>query len=406
MKYIIGILLVLFASYADIFLFRINIIPLQPSQFLIPLFIILVFLNYPLKDIAKSFESHTFKFLLFSFVISFIYSAFSNSSAEVIKTIIGLDMITLLLYGLALHFFKVESKKTVTMVMLFALMVLGGSIIYDFVIGLPAYDLKLAQSTRKGGFGENPNQAASGIKFLALGLLVLINKNIFFRYAVIVFMLLSIFLTFSRSGLVSVVLIIILGTMNDWHNEFVFTPITVFKSLFKLIIIFTVLFISLVALSDVIKANFPAFTRGDAGARIDLLTGKSEISINENGKQDGRALLLIKYWNDFSDFPWGHGTGYSSDKKFNRLNTHNYLLYLGINYGIITLFVFIFLLGYSSSLAIKQNHFYYFIFIILVFFECFFDHTIWYFRALTISLAFFDSEIYKKQITQAKRLKI
>src|SRR5690606_35544533 len=169
MKYILAILLILFASYADIFLYRVSIVPVPPAEFLIPLFMVLFVLNYPLKDYIDILKSHTFKLLLVTLVLSVIYAVVSKSTTDTIKEIIVLNIITLILYVFALHFFRTENKKTILIVLILGFATLSLSVLYDFFVGLPKYSLELASNVRKGGFGENPNQAASGIKFLALG---------------------------------------------------------------------------------------------------------------------------------------------------------------------------------------------------------------------------------------------
>jgi hypothetical protein len=152
-------------------------------------------------------------------LLSIIYASISPAKTSIITEKIALNTITLLLYTFTVHFFRTENKKTVTLVIAMSLIVLAGSLLYDFFIGLPKYNLRLSQSVRKGGFGENPNQAASGIKFLAIALLVLIYKNKKLRYITIAFMVVTVFLTLSRSGMVSVILILILGTMNNWSSK-------------------------------------------------------------------------------------------------------------------------------------------------------------------------------------------
>ncbi|MBC3758986.1 O-antigen ligase family protein [Hyunsoonleella sp. SJ7] len=398
MKYILGTLLILFASYADIFLHRIHIIPVPPASFLIPLFFGLFIMNYSIKDFSNTFKSHSFKFLLFIIIISIVYSALTRAEMFIITQEIVLNIITLILYSFALHFFTVESKEKVLFVVGGALLVLGGSLLYDFFIGLPEYSKKLSEAVRKGGFGENPNQAASGIKFLALCVLVLVNKNKTWRYLVIVFMLVAVFLTLSRSGMASVILILIFGTMNEWSSEFKIKPRTVFVSGLKLVLMMSILFMALVSFSEVIKENFPEFSRGAAGERMDMFLGKSKVTIDEGGRAGGRSLLLVKYWNEFQDNPLGYGTGYTADQRFNHLNTHNYFLSLAVNFGILTLIVFLIYLVYGIKLAFETPQAYYAIFVALIVFEGFIAHNIWYTRTLIICLAFFDSTIYRKKI--------
>jgi len=397
MKYILAILLILFASYADIFLYRVSIVPVPPAEFLIPLFMVLFVLKYPLKDYIDILKAHTFKLLLVTLVLSVIYAVISKSTTEIIKEIIVLNIISLILYVFAVHFFRTENKKITVIVMLTAFITLAGSVWYDFFIGLPKANIDYALNLRKGGFGENPNQGSSGIKFLAFGVLLLLSKAKLSRNLIIVFMITSVFLTFSRSGVVSVILILIFGIMNNWVQEFRINAVVLFKSFFKMLITFSILYSILLVFSNVIKENFPGFTEGSAGQRIDLLLGKSNKSIiAEDTQSGGRGDLFFSYLSDFANNPIGYGTGYTSDQHFNSLNTHNYYLYMAVNYGFFALIIYLIYLGYSMKLAIRLDHFYYSVFVVLLIFEGFISHSIFYERAILVSLAFFDSQIYRK----------
>jgi O-antigen ligase len=399
MKYILGVLIILFASYADVFLFRIGIIPFYPSDFLLPLFFGLFLLRYSIKEFIDVCKTHSFKLLLLILILSIVFGALSNSTFEVIKQEILLNLITLLLYVFVLHFCRKENKKVVTITFLLAFVVLAGSVLYDFFIGLPKYSLELAGSVRKGGFGENPNRAATGIKFLGLCVLLLLHNKKAKRYWIISILVISVFLTFSRSGTISVVLILMLGTMNNWNSTFQLNIKILFKSFFIVIFLFTILYVGLLSFSEVIKENFPAFTRGEAGKRMDLLLGKGEKGIIEEdmgSSAGGRGNLLISYLNDFMANPFGYGTGYSSSRASNRLNTHNYYLYMAVNYGILALILYLVYICYSLNLSIKLSQFYYFIFFVLFIFEGLVTHSIFFERPILISLAFFDSQIYRK----------
>ncbi len=399
MKYLIAILLILLASYADIFLFRIGIIPLQPSYFVIPLFLSVCLIKYPLLDYLDILKSHSFKFFLSILIFSIVYAAITKVSTATITTNITLDIITLLIYVFAVHFFRTEKKPLVFAVIFFAFVTLAGSVVYDFIIGLPKYSVKLSEAVRKGGFGENPNQAASGIKFLALATLVFLNRFKTKRMFLIAAMVIAVFLTFSRSGIVSVILILVFGIANNWNTNFTITVPILFKSLFKMALLFSTLYLGLVLLAGVIKDNFPAFTRGAAGDRIDLIIGKSEKgAISEDvGSGGGRGDLMFEYFRKFKAQPFGYGTGYTSEKRFNALNTHNYYLFLAVNYGILALIIYLIYLGFGIKIAIQSDQFYYLIFLSLLIFEGLISHSIYQERALLISLAFFDSLIYKRQ---------
>lgn len=398
MKYLIGVLIVLFASFADIFLYRIGIIPFQPSSFLLPFFLVVCAIKYPILDIWDILKSHTFKFFAFILILSIVYSAFSPASVKVIKMEVVLNLLTLLLYVYLVHFFRTESKTLVFLVTFSSFALLASSVWYDYFIGLPKFSTNLIEMARKGGFGENPNQAASAMKFLALCVLVYLQQLKIKRILFIAAMVASVFLTFSRSGIVSVILILILGTANNWSSKFQLTSKRLFASLFKMGFLFTGLYIGLVMLVSVLITHFPDFARGAMGDRIDLLLGKSKSSaISEDvGSGGGRGDLLLKYTNLFVENPLGYGTGFTTDERYNFLNTHNYYLYLAVNLGILALILYLVYLWLGIKLSIKSNQFYYLIIVTLLMFEGLVTHHIFFNRSMLISLAFFDSLIYKK----------
>ncbi|MBO3116904.1 O-antigen ligase family protein [Winogradskyella sp. DF17] len=398
MRYILGVIIIILASYSDIFLFRMGLLPSSPAYTIIPVFIALSFMTFPLTDILDIFRSHTFKMLALVLIFSLIYTAITRAKLAVILEKVTLNTITIFLYVLCVQFFRTSSSNLSIMVMVSAFFILGGSVVYDMFIGLPKRSLELAMSVRKGGFGENPNQAASGIKFLALAALVFLTDKIKLKYIVIAFMVVSVFLTFSRSGLVSVVFILGLGALNNWDYQFKFTPVTIVQRSVKLVILFVVLFIALVGIGNIVRANFPAFNRGEAGKRLDLLTGNSKTkNVSKQAFEGGREVLLAIYWNEFKKNPLGYGTGYSSDKSANnnKLNTHNYYLYLAVNFGFVALLCYLVYVLYNIRVSIKYDQFYYLIFSILFILEGFFTHSIFYYRPIIVCLAVFDSQVYK-----------
>jgi hypothetical protein len=402
MKYIIGVLIILFASFADIFLFRVGIIPLQPSKFLIPLFLVVVIVKYPISELLDLFKSHSARFLAFVFLISVVYSATSMASTEVIKTEIVLNLLNLILYIFIVHFFRTENTKLVFLVIFLSFVVLSGSLFYDFFIGLPKFSIALKEMARKGGFGENPNQAASALKFLALCVLVYLQQSKRKRTLFIAAMVFSVFLTFSRSGIVSVVLILIFGTANSWSSKFKITTPVLFKSFFKMAFLFTGLYLILVLFAGVIRESSPEFSRGAAGERLDLLLGKSKGNViaEDVGSGGGRGDLLFQYLDDFKENPLGYGTGFSTDERLNHLDTHNYYLFLAVNFGFIALIIYLIYLSHGVKLAFRADQFYYLIFLVLLVFEGFVSHHIFVDRSILISLALFDSLIYKKSMDE------
>lgn len=398
MKYLIAILLILFATFVDIFLYRISIVPVEPSHFLIPLFFIVCAFKYPIEDLFDIFKSHTFKLFTIILILSVIYSAVSSAPPKLIISEIVLNIFSLLIYAFTVHFFRTEKKSIVFITVLLSFIILSLSVWYDYFFGLPKFTKAAEEMLRKGGFGENPNQAASAMKFLALCVLFFLQNNKGKKTLFIIAMVVSIFMTFSRSGIISVILILVLGTANGWSSKFHLNPTILFKSFFRMIILFSMLYLGLLLFAGVIKSQFPELGRGAMGERIDLLLGKSDVNIiEEDLSSGGRGDLLIEYTNKFKINPFGHGTAHTSDRRYSTHETHNYYLHLAVNLGLIALLTYLIYLTFSIKLSLQANQFYYLIFIILIIFEGFVTHNLFFNRSILICLAFFDSLVYKKE---------
>jgi hypothetical protein len=396
MRYILFFLIILFVSFSDMFLHNIGIIPLSPAYFLVPLFFICSVITYHVRNYAKYLKTHTFGFLLLIVILSILYGVNDTVSIESIQQSIVLSLITLLLYSFCLILFVKSNPKETGFFILIGLTVMGASIWYDMFIGLPFTDLKLIGSARKGGFAENPNVAASAVKFLGLGLLLLYREKKTMRTIILVLTISSVFLTFSRSGLLSIFMAMVLLILNEWKIYFNLKMSHFFKVTIKMVIIFGVFFMLLLVFADIIKEEVPAFREGEAAERLDLLTGKSKagvISKDDEGSH-GRQGLVLSYLNVFYTNPFGIGTGYCSDKTLNLKNTHNYYLRVAVEFGIIGLFILGGYLFKSIKLAITKNNYYYFVFIILILFECMISHFLFQEKPLVVILALMDANLY------------
>ena len=402
MKYLLAVLLILFSTFVDIFLFRTGVIPVQPSSFLVPLFFVVSVVKYPIIDLLDILKSHTFKLFALLLFLSVVYSAVSVAPTENIIKDITLNIFTVILYVYVVHFFRTEDQKLVFLTVFTAFAVLALSVWYDYMVGLPKFSKNIEDMARKGGFGENPNQASSAMKFLALCVLVYLQNNKVKRSFFIIAVVASIFMTFSRSGIISVILILIFGTANSWSASFKINPVSLFKSSFKMIILFSILYVGLVMFAGIIKSQFPELARGAMGDRIDLLLGKSEGSVvgEDIGSGGGRGDLLFKFLDKFAKNPLGYGTSYTSDSRYTTHNTHNQYLYYAVNLGFVALLAYLIYLFVSIKLSLKHDQFYYLIFIVLLMFEGLVTHAIFFNRSLLISLAFIDSLIYKKVLDQ------
>jgi hypothetical protein len=387
MKYLLFILLFIFTTSLDRYLFNSGVIPLEPSKFFIPLFLIISVLSYKYELYLSVFKTHTFKFFLIFFFLSIFFSTISEASFEVVITDIVNKIITLMLFTMAMCFFhKYDIKLTKTLFFI-SIVVLGLSIWYDTFFGLEFTKIGL----RKGGFATSPNAASSAIKLLGFCLIINI-KNSKSRLLLLLFIASTIFITFSRSGFLSLLIIIIFLVINQWSPKFNVNAWKLISSSFKIIAIGLVSYFILLNIADILQKQIPEFSEGSAGKRIDLLLGRSnpnDIMFLDQG-ESGRETVALKFIDLFKDNPFGYGTGYTSDIEINSTNTHNYYLTAAIDFSIIGLLVLIWFLFSGFKFAIKFNYYYYFIFFILLFFECFVSHDLFTHRAIIISLAFMD----------------
>ncbi|SEQ45889.1 O-Antigen ligase [Hyunsoonleella jejuensis] len=395
MKYVLFFFIILFVSGADRFLFRVGIVPVSPAYLLVPLSFVMFFIKFDIRKYFIYLKTHTAKFLFLTFICTLIFSLNDKVSFEIMLNEIVAFSTTVLLYSFCLIFFTECSTKEIRFFLFIGFIVICASIYYDMFIGLPVTDVDLVDQARKGGFAENPNTAASAVKFLGLGLLLLYASEKKMRMVVLTIMLSSVFITFSRSGLLSVILIVIFLSLNEWK---IFLNIKFSRLLLtslKMILLFGFFYMLILVFADIIRQEVPAFREGAAGERLDLLTGQSdEIITSDDRTSDGRSTLVIRYLNKFADNPLGSGTAYCADKNISSKNTHNYFLRVSVEYGIFGLIIFIIFLYKSIKLAREKEHFYYLVFIILIIFESVISHYLFVEKPIVVVLALLDYSLY------------
>lgn len=393
MKYFILLLIVLFTTSLDLYLNKSGVVPLKPSAFFIPLFFLFSLLSYKPTDYFIVFKTHTFKMLLLFFILSIIYSLNTDTTREFLLIDIVNRLITLFLYVFSVLFFENNKSKTTKIMFIISVVVLGLSIWYDTFFNLE-YGIKIL---RKGGFAENPNVGASALKFLGIPLLLLVNNN---KLKLIIFfgILATVFITFSRSGLISLFLIMILMLINEWQPTFNFNAKTLLTTISKTIAILFLSYVVIFNIAKFIQSEIPSFAEGDAGDRIDMLLGEKENNSTfmnaDDVSQGGRSSVAKNYLKKFMINPFGYGTGYTSDVTINFTDTHNYYLTVGINYGFIGLLTLFWFIIKSFRLSIINNNYYYFVFICLFCFECFISNGVLSEKALVIVIAFMDQKLY------------
>ena len=326
-------------------------------------------------------------------MLSVVYAINSPANEEVVLTEVVNSAITFLLY-MCFYVIFVTSKHSELRIFFFtSLVVISCALFYVMFFGLNPANLNV----RKGGFSGNPNIAATSLKFLGLCLLILMSKHIKIRNGVLIFIILAIFMTFSRSGLIGIALIAVLMIFNEWKPKFRFSALKFITSGFKILIAFFLIYFVLSISAEYLQQEIPALNEGDAKARVDLLLGKSAsgvIATNDDNNSYGRKNLTIMYTNEFMDDPLGHGTGYSSDFDIKLQDTHNVFLKMAVNYGFVG---FILILGFfisSLNNAIKTNNYFYFVFTLILLTEGLASHNMFFERPLLLSLAMMDSILY------------
>lgn len=393
MKYFILLLIVLFTTSLDLYLNKSGVVPLKPSAFFIPLFFLFSLLSYKPTDYFIVFKTHTFKMLLVFLILTIIYSLNTETAREYLLIDVINRLITLILYVFAVLFFENNTNKVIKIMFLFSVVILGLSIWYDTFFNLE-YGIKIL---RKGGFAENPNVGASALKFLGLALLLLVNNN---KLKLLIFfgILATVFITFSRSGLISLFMIMILMLINQWKPNFNFNAKNLLSTISKTSVILFLSYIVIFNIAKFIQSEIPSFAEGDAGDRIDMLLGEKEnnntfMNADDVGK-GGRSSVAKNFLEKFMTYPFGYGSGYASDETINPINTHNYYLTAAINYGFIGLLTLFWFIIKSFKLSFINNNYYYFVFTCLFFFECFISNGVLSEKAIIIVIAFLDQRLY------------
>ena len=369
-----------------------GIFPYRPAHFFIPCFIGLSIISFNIKDYPYIFKTHTFRFFLIFGLLAAIFATQGYASSETVLTMITNSAITLLLYFFSVMVFTKTDIKVARTFFIISLVVLVLSLWYDMFVGLDKQSTEL----RKGGFASNPNITASAFKFMGLCLLLMYRKNKQMRLILLIILVSSIFMTFSRSGVVGIVICILLLLMNEWKRHFNLNIQNAVGTIFKGAAILVLAYIVLLNLANFIQKEIPEFTQGEAGKRIELLLGRSSSPgmIKDDQRQKGRQGLALSYLNNFMDNPFGNGTGFTADKQINSKDTHNYYLKVAVEFGIVGLGVFLIYLFYSLRLAVKRDNFYYLVLIVMLMFESLISHGLFVEKPIIIALAFMDSNLY------------
>lgn len=338
------------------------------------------------------FRTHTFYVLLAFVIIGLVYSLKEGPSTEAIMTELINAVITLLFYAFTLILFSRTDDKLIKWFLFASMFCIIGSLLYDMFVGLDAMN----EDLRKGGFAGNPNIAASAMKLLGLCAIYLYRENKTARTLLLVFVVLSVFMTFSRSGMLGIVLMAFFLLLNNWKSHIEINAKTVTQAFAKMILSFVAIYMVLLTATNYLKQEIPEFGMGDAAKRIDMLLGRATSTTGTRDDQGkyGRKGLLKLYIKKFRENPMGYGTGHTSDKLINLKDTHNFYLKMAVNYGIIGLLILLTFFFISAKKSIQYDNYYYLVFTVVIMAECIASHNILQERPTLIALAFFDSKLY------------
>ncbi len=392
MKYLLYILMFIFATNLDIYMFNQEIFPYRPAHFFIPAFVVIAVISFNIKDYPAVMKTHTFRFLLLFALLSAIFATTGYSSSDTVLTALTNSAITLLLYFFSVFVFWKTRINAARMFFLVSVVVLALSLWYDLFVGLD----KLNDEIRKGGFATNPNLTASALKFMGLCLFLMYRNNKRMRTILLLILVSSIFITFSRSGIVGIAICVLLLLMNEWRHHFNLKLRNSVFTFFRGAVVLVIAYILLLNLADIIKKEIPEFTEGEAGKRIELLLGRQSQSamVTDDRREKGRAGLALAYFKHFMEKPLGSGTGFTAEKNINTKDTHNIYLKAAVEFGIFGLAILLVYYFYSFRISIKRNNFYYFVLFMMLFFEGFISHAIFVEKPILIALAFMDSNLY------------
>lgn len=383
MKTILSLFFILLLSVTDIYLYRIEVLPFEPSLSIIPLLFLFSLLNKEMLNNLKVLNKNTsLIFFVFLFIISILYSIKSTYSD--VQTSIGLVLLSIILYIVSYLFFFTVSIKNILRIFLIAYIILGSSVIIELVFSQNLL-------TRGAGFAENPNNAALRLIILSLVILHLIKSKKHKIYLLFSLLILS-FLTLSRSGILMSSVIIIYNLLTNFNNfDIKKLGIIVVKSITILILFF----ISFYFFSDYLIQNIPGFETRAAMERVNQIKGEERLFSESDFSEGGRLTIFKNYYNLFLENPYGYGTGTSSDRDFYPKATHNTFLRLAIDFGffgLIALFLYLFI---ALKKSLKSKNLDSFIFFIIILIACVFTNTLLENRTFLIGLAAID--FYRKK---------
>jgi O-antigen ligase len=386
MRILLGILYITVISVSDIFLFRIGLLPFEPSKVILPMVFLLVFINKNYWVYFRSIKGPSFSFLLGISLISILFSFFS--SHEELSYVLGLTFLSLGLYISSFLFFSSLQLWQIKIILFVSFLVLGFSVVYELIFSNNVV-------TRGAGFAENPNSSALRILFLFTILMYLFTRK---KHKILLLGLAIVFIfsTLSRSGMLILLLIFVLFHISNYGEYFNFLKLR--KRLFRTSVFFFFLILGFFNSIDFIVDYVPAFQHRAAMQRIEQIMGRSEFISDGDESEEGRVAIAKDYFDLFLKQPIGYGTGMSFNRDFYIYSTHNMYLRFLIDFGLIGLSIFLVFMIRHLFLAFRDGDATYISFILIILMGSFFTNTLMENRTFIISLVVLDVLVRRKRI--------
>lgn len=384
-------MLVIVLSVSDIFFYRINLLPIEPSYFFTPLLVLALFLN---KDRFRKVYLHINSLLFFIIVviISIVYLLFTDYQNALQTS--GLILLSFIYYLISVFFFSNINFNQIKNIVLISFAILGFSVVFDMFFSNQIV-------VRAAGFAENPNSTALRLNLLFILLMYLFQQKRT-RNIIIALTIFFITLTLSRSGMITFFLSLFIMVLNDFQIKLDFSIIK--KRFAKSILKYVVIIISFNLLLIIATPLIPGFQYSAALDRIEKLKGTNSIVSDGDNSELGRISIAKDYLDLFYDNPLGYGTGMSLNRSFYPFSTHNMLLRFAIDFGVIGLIVLLYFIINGILLGLKKQNVYYVLFFSTVLVVCFFTNTLLENRTFLILVGLLDVLINKFKITSDDKI--
>jgi hypothetical protein len=289
------------------------------------------------KVLAGHLISHSLsKWLLFLVMLSMAATLFSHEAEYLTmgwKYIVSTLAIVLTTVQVMLNVRYSKRREERAYLYSIVYLIAVFSVVTDTILDYRAiFDVSLEneyEASRSGGLFFQPNIAAVAISFLLAMVLPRINRNTALLFSLFAFIAIS--LTFSRSGLL-VLFIILFYAVRSGH-----LPALSIGGMIAIVSVLVTIFGGLQVYADIFNIG--------SGSGHDRLFNRDQFINFGTLVEDYRLMLAVKALEDFIQSPlFGYGLGYSwfwADSEVSGQGTHNLMLRNMLDYGMVGAFIWV-----------------------------------------------------------------